>query len=212
MLQNIFALPIWKVPLKIDPNIEFDLVNQIENNYTINKNYIKEEWNCIVHSTIDKHNNVNYDSVIPYYKKEYETFVSKNNLNLNYHNYYMFEIWYNYYKKYSNQETHNHMGLMPEQNQFTFFSAVHFLKISDNHPTLTFYNPTGVSLCWEQSKKVKTYFNNEINHSFLFRNFSLSVKQGDFIIFPSFLDHAVYQQKIDDSRITISCNIRSDWN
>jgi hypothetical protein len=212
MLQNLFALPIWKVPLKIDSKIEFNLLSQIENNYLINKNYIKEEWSCIVHSTIDKYNNINYDSVIPYYEKEYKKFASKSGLNLNYHNYYIFDVWYNYYKKYSNQETHNHTHLYLEQNQFTFFSAVHFLKISDNHPTITFYNPVGVSPSYGISEKVQTYFKDEINHSFMFRNFSLKVRQGDFIIFPSFLEHAVFQQKIDDPRITIALNIRSDWS
>jgi len=212
MLQNLFSIPLWKSSLNIDYKIEQNLLQQIETNYKNHEEYYHPYWDCLVHSTIQDHNNIDYGQINPFYHKEYKKFASENGLNLNCHNYYISEIWYNYYKKYSNQELHNHIGLFSEKNQFNFFSAVHFLKISDNHPTITFYNPNGTSICYEQSKKVQTYFKNEINHSFFFRNFSLKVKQGDFIIFPSFLDHAVFQQKVDDSRITISFNIQSDWS
>jgi hypothetical protein len=213
MLQNLFAIPLWKISLKIDNEIKRDILNQIEINYNKHKNYYVKEWDCVVHSTIKQNNCIDYSSILPYYKKEYENFVSQYNLRLNYHHYYIDEIWYNYYVKNSNQEIHQHTHVYPEENKVNIFSAVHFLKINNCHPKITFYNPNILSVYDQQSFKVKSYYNKtDEKHSFYYRFFEPDVQQDDFIIFPSFLEHAVFQQKNDEPRITIALNIASEWS
>ena len=206
MINNLFSIPVWKKHLEVSCDIENDLLNQIEKNYEQNDPHLKpDNWNCIVHSSNQKHNNINYDQIVPLYKKEYENFVSENNLNLNTHNYFIDgKPWYNYYVKYSNQEIHSHIKL--ENNCFPLFSGVHFLKLSKDHSQLTFYNPNQLSILYNHTN----FFKNDIKSSFRYKIFELDIKQGDIIIFPSFLEHAVFPQKIDDPRITISFNIMGE--
>jgi hypothetical protein len=213
MLQNLFAIPLWKTSLDVDNEVKLDILNQIKSNYEKYQNYYETEWNCVVHSTQKNHNHINYNNILPYYGKEYETFCSQHHLNLNYHNYCINEIWYNYYVKYSSQEIHQHISVCSETNKVNIFSGVHFLKINQDHPKIIFYNPNLLSVNEEQSLKVKSYYNKlDINHSFYHRFFELDVKEGDFIIFPSFLEHAVFQQKVDEPRITIAFNITTEWS
>jgi len=205
MINNLFSIPVWKKHLDVSCDIENDLLNQIEKNYEQNNPHLKpDNWNCIVHSSKQKHNNINYDQVIPLYKKEYENFVSEQNLNLFNHNYWIQNPWYNYYVKHSNQEIHSHIKLTG--NYFPLFSGVHFLKLNKDHSRLSFYNPNQLSILYNDSN----FFKNNIKSSFSCIIFEPDIKQGDIIIFPSFLEHAVFPQKIDDPRITISFNIMGE--
>ena len=213
MINNLFSIPVWKNALNIDPNIKENLLNQITQNYEKYKDYIQPNWTGVVHSTMTDHNNINYDQIIPSYKREYENFVSEQHLNLYSHNYWIQNPWYNYYLKHSSQEMHDHVSVCSEDNTFVFFSAVYFLKLNDNHPKIEFYNPNTYSISNGQSEKVRSYFNTQnINHSFRKRCFDFDVKEDDLIIFPSSLEHAVFQQRVDDPRITISFNIKSEWS
>jgi hypothetical protein len=213
MINNLFSIPVWKNSLNIDPDIKEDLLNQITQNYEKHEDYIHPNWGSKIHSTIKDHNNINYDQIMPFYRKEYENFVSEKNLNLYSHNYWLQKPWYNYYVKHSGQEIHSHVNVNAEDNKFIFFSAVYFLKLNKNHPKITFYNPNTYSITSGQSKKIQSYFNTQnINHSFQIRFFTLDVEEDDLIIFPSSLEHAVFQQKVDDPRITITFNIKSEWN
>ena len=213
MINNLFSIPVWKNALNIDNDIKNNLLDQITQNYEEHKNYVLPDWNCVVHSTYKENNGIDYSNVVSIYKQEYENFVSENNLNLNLHNYWVQNLWYNYYVKHSNQEIHDHVTVCSEDNTFVFFSAVYFLKLNDNHPRIQFYNPNTYSISNGQSEKVRSYFNTQnINHSFQRRYFGFDVKEDDLIIFPSSLEHAVFQQTVDDPRITISFNIKSEWS
>ena len=207
MINNLFSIPVWKNSLNIDPDVKEDLLNQITQNYEKHEDYIHPGWKCVVHSTCAEYNNVNYSNIIPAYKQEYENFVSNNNLNLNFHNYHMSELWYNYYIKHSNQELHDHIVFDIDNKKFPMFSAVHFLKLHENHPKIVFNNPSLAHMIYSNTN----FFKDNLNHSFFKKYFVLDVKEGDFIIFPSCLEHAVFQQTIDDPRITISFNIFADW-
>lgn len=202
MIHNLFSIPIWKNTLNIDNDIKENLLNQITQNYEEHKNYNHPDWNCVVHSTNKENNNINYSDIIPLYKQEYENFVSENNLNTNYHSYNFSTLWYNYYIKYSNQELHDH--LTPNiSNGLPLFSAVHYLKLNKDHPKIVFYNPSLAHMAYNNTN----VFGSNVDYSFFKKYFILNVKEGDFIIFPACLEHAVFQQTIDDPRITISFNI-----
>ena len=212
MINNLFSIPVWKKHLDVSCDIQNDLLNQIEQNYEQNKHYIQPKWNCVVHSTMENHNDIDYDQIIPFYKKEYENFVSEQNLNLFNHNYWIQNPWYNYYVKHSNQDIHSHLLVNVENNKFNFFSGVYFLKLKEDHPKIIFYNSNNNLTVNEHLPKVNSYFNNqEINHSFTIKKFTFDVKEGDLIIFPSNLEHYVPQQRVDVPRITIAFNIQSEW-
>jgi len=207
MINNLFSIPIWKNSLNISNDIKKNLLNQITQNHKQHKNYIHPDWNCTVHSTHKENNNIDYYDIIPFYKQEYENFVSKNNLDVNFHNYILNNPWYNYYQKYSNQELHDHIQF-DSNKMFQLFSGIHYLKLNQDHPKITFYNPSLAHIMYEGTN----FFNDDnLNHSFFKKYFVLDVKEGDLIIFPSCLGHAVFQQTVDDPRITIAFNIQSEW-
>jgi len=210
MLQNLFAIPLWKTSLNVDEETKQKILNQIKFNYNNHKDYYHPDWNCLVHSTISENNNIDYSSLLPFYKKEYEDFASQYHLGLNQHNYWIAKPWYNYYVKHSSQEIHDHIKVYSEENKFNFFSGVHFLKLNQSHPKIVFYN-TNTCSPYQHMDKINSYFNHKnVKHSFLCRSFEIDVKENDIIIFPSFLEHAVFKQKIEEPRITISFNINSE--
>ncbi len=85
---------------------------------------------------------------------------------------------------------------------------VYFLKLNDNHPKITFHNYTNYHAVYNTNSEIrKLYSKDNIDHSITHPFWNLNVKEGDLIIFPSYLPHGVFLQKTDDPRITISSNI-----
>jgi hypothetical protein len=199
MIKNLFPSQIWKSSLNIESSVKEKIFNSIENNYKKNKDYTMPYWPCNIHSTIIEHNDIDYSDLIPYFKNEYERFA--NELDLQYHQYNISEIWYNWYSKGSNQEVHDHVI------DDIFYSGVYFLKLQKDHPLITFYNYTNYHAIYSSRPNIGgIYSKNNINHSITHIKHDLDVKENDFIIFPSYLPHSVNIQKIDDPRITISMN------
>jgi hypothetical protein len=101
--------------------------------------------------------------------------------------------WLNLYNSGCHQEPHHHIQF-PE---FINFSGVVFIQ----------YNP---------ETDAKFYFENmNLDHTIsgytqLFQQspiMDLSVKEGDIIVFPSFVRHGVHMQKSDTNRLTLSFNM-----
>lgn len=199
MLENLFTSQIWKASLKIEDEIKEDIINQINVNYKKYNSY-HAPWNCEVHSSLFENNDLDYSSLAPFFQKEYEIFSKQ--INLKKHNYLIRDIWYNYYIKGSNQEPHHHT----DSNE-SLYSAVFFLKLNQNHPPITFFNPTNYNIFYSLNKDIKNlYCNSDINHSIIYDHFDLKVKENDFVIFPSYLLHGVFIQKNTEPRISISMN------
>jgi hypothetical protein len=203
MISDLFSSKIWKSKLELDQKDRQDILYQIEKNFKKNKLNSNPEWSCKVHSTIYENNNIDYSKIISYFTKEYETFSRKSNLKI--HSYYVSNIWYNYYLNGYNQEIHDHIT---EDN---IYSAVFFLKLDKEHPSIIFHNHTNCHLFYNSRNKIRNVYPiNDINHSVVFNSFNLNVEENDFIIFPSYLPHFVPIQKINDPRITISMNFSVD--
>ena len=108
------------------------------------------------------------------------------------------EIWYNYYVDNEYQEFHTHLGNIFNN---THFSCIHFLSFDPkNHEPTVFKDPNG---------PVR-------QHSIDFKSTGYSghhnpkIEEGDFIMFPSYLEHCVYPVKNTKNypRITIALNIK----
>ena len=107
--------------------------------------------------------------------------------------------WYNVYKKGQWQEVHNHYG----GTDGTYFSAVHFLKYNkEKHSPLVFNNTN-------QTLLQPFRLGRESSIDFWDIKLPIEVEEGDIIIFPSVLDHQVPPQETDETRITISFNIKA---
>jgi len=203
MIENLFASQIWKCSLNVENSIKNKLLNDVEEDYQKDKNYLHPHWKCKVNTSLLKGSNIDFSFIIPYFKNEYEKFAKQ--LNLNLHTYDLYETWYNYYLAGYNQEFHDHVG----PNRSDLYSMIYFLKIDDDHPKVTFYNYTNYHIFYSSKPKIKEIYNmNDINHSIASMYWELNIKEGDLIIFPSYMPHGVFVQKTDNPRITISSNLK----
>lgn len=197
MIENLFAHQIWKRNLNIDKSTKDNILNQIQNNFERHKDFRHPRWKCKVHSTIEENNNIDYSKIIPYFCREYEDFTRE--IDLNAHQYYIDNIWYNYYLRGYNQEPHTHENAKKKN----IYSAVFFLKFCENHPKIYFYNTSNLHMFY--SDKLDLYKKNYKN-SIVKNNCPIDTIENDFLIFPACLPHGVFVQEIDEPRITISMN------
>lgn len=108
------------------------------------------------------------------------------------------------------QEMGMHNHLHRDENYTCHFSAIHYMKIGENHSRTEFRNPLIVGYTeltlGDIGRKLSP---NQIENSSFFRNWSLNWSEDDFVIFPAYLDHSVPKRKeeTEDLRITVACNI-----
>ncbi len=108
-------------------------------------------------------------------------------------------VWYNYYVDGEWQEKHNHLSI-PLHTDIAHFSCIHFLSFDkENHNPVTFVDPLKDIRCHSL----------EFNSHGYYQKVSPHVTEGEFIMFPSYLEHEVKKGKPtpDYPRITISFNI-----
>lgn len=107
------------------------------------------------------------------------------------------KIWYNVYTDGEYQEVHDHLGSLFEPSHFSF---IHFLCFDkENHKPPEFRDPLSqlrtTSLELERNNCGEVYVPD--------------VKEGDLIMFPSYLQHCVPPgKKTEYPRITISFNVK----
>ena len=106
-------------------------------------------------------------------------------------------IWFNVYTDGEYQEYHDHVGTLLRPSHFSF---IHFLSFDkENHKPPEFRDPLGqirnLSLELDRNRCGEVYVPD--------------VKEGDLLMFPSYLQHCVPAwKKTDYPRITISFNVR----
>jgi predicted 2-oxoglutarate/Fe(II)-dependent dioxygenase YbiX len=110
---------------------------------------------------------------------------------------YIESIWFNYYENGEYQEFHTHLGTF---NKLIHFAGVHFVSFDSSvHNSLIFLDP--ISKLRNFSLEIDSNNYNEI--------YTLNAKEGDIVIFPSYLEHGVKSgiSTPGNPRITISFNI-----
>jgi len=104
-------------------------------------------------------------------------------------------IWFNSYKKGQYQEAHDHL----EFGASSPFSFIYYLKLPEDSPGKTVFLNEGYG-------KYKFFYSDNLNivpHSII-----PNVKEGQYIIFPSFLTHYVsHHSSENEKRITVAGNI-----
>ena len=110
------------------------------------------------------------------------------------------DMWFNYYIDGEYQEEHHHINLSPFHPP-VHFSCIHYLKYDEEeHVSTTFHDP--ISTLRAHSFEMESNYCKE--------NWVPKVKEGDLLIFPSYLVHHVKKSKPtpDNPRITIAFNLR----
>jgi uncharacterized protein (TIGR02466 family) len=100
-------------------------------------------------------------------------------------------MWAIINKKNSYNVKHNH--------QNCYLSSAYYIKKPENSGDITFYDP----------KEVKTYRFPEVerNTSYSAESITVKPKEGDLLIFPSYLYHDVGVNLSDEERVVVSFNI-----
>ena len=110
------------------------------------------------------------------------------------------DMWFNYYIDGEYQEEHHHINSSPFHPP-VHFSCIHYLKYDEEeHVSTTFHDP--ISTLRAHSFEMESNYCKE--------NWVPKVKEGDLLIFPSYLVHHVKKSKPtpDNPRITIAFNLR----
>ena len=110
------------------------------------------------------------------------------------------DMWFNCYGDGEYQEEHNHINSSPFQPP-VHFSCIHYLKYDEEeHVSTTFHDP--ISALRSHSFEMESNYYKE--------SWTPKVKEGDLLIFPSYLSHHVPKSKPtpDNPRITIAFNLR----
>ena len=107
------------------------------------------------------------------------------------------ELWFNYYPEGAWQELHDHI---PVANVKSHFSCIYYLSYDEEvHTPAQFYDPVA------QLRPHSVSLNGVEDF------YSPKVKEGTFLMFPTYLQHRVKPQKVSDTpRVTISFNVTVD--
>jgi hypothetical protein len=110
------------------------------------------------------------------------------------------DIWFNYYIDGEYQEEHHHINPTPFFPS-VHYSCIHYLKYDEEeHTSTTFHDPI---------ETLRSHsFEMDSNHHV--SRWTPKVKEGDLLIFPSYLVHHVAKSKPtpNNPRITVAFNLR----
>lgn len=146
------------------------------------------KWNCSVETTFFEEKDVIEPQELGTFLAPYLWQYFPDNVDIQ-----VVNSWLNLYNEGHAQEAHNHVNF-PD---FINFSGVIFLQ-------------------YEKDKDAKFYFENMddihtvLGYTHIFEQDHIhfpDVKEGDMIIFPSFVRHGVMRQKINSNRLTLSFNL-----
>ena len=200
---------LFSIHLEVEHSVISDeerenLLSQIMDEYDKDEDYVVPFWDGDVNSSCYKEDCINYDALF----KPIEDMYQKISKNLLPHNCGINNMWYNVYRKGYSQEIHLHSSRGADPP--TLFSGIYFCKYEEDHAPVKFWNPSTVYLSTMSANLVEYSDSKENFHidSYGKEVISYHPKQGDLIMFPSFLMHSVPIQRIDSKRVTISFNIQ----
>lgn len=200
-ILNPFILPIYQ---KTIDNGVFDLIsNQVHNYIKDNKDFFKPTWNCPTlsnfHLPLDSDKGFNNDNLNVELQKSTLEYIREwdfifKDFNPNF---FIPELWINISPPGAYQEIHHHI-LSPTTgfSPYPLFSGVFYIDVKENSGDLVLKSPTSQNL-------------NNIPLTPKHKNkFNITPKNQNLILFPSFLEHLVSQNKSNQDRISISFNIK----
>ena len=107
------------------------------------------------------------------------------------------EFWYNVYHKNQSQESHMHLSEINKKNPY--WSGVYYY--SNCEPTIFLRNDINPLL-----QNFNKNMDSKLKH-FYFTSWMPDIKDGDIILFPSYLNHKTNINKTNNKRITFSFNL-----
>lgn len=203
---NLMFSPFyWKAHVEETPQIIDKCLGRIEKNVDQAPVAIPPGWECVLHSSYQSNNpDMILDSKYLHsiYSNYVVSFLTEYRLKPGQYN--IHDPWYNVFSKSHFQEFHSHLPCD--------FSVVHYAVFDEEaHQATTFINPN--ILLGQATKAFRPSLSNKLDSKLLEHSCYMDfytpqkIKQGDLIIFPSYLNHFVKPNTSDKKRITITFNI-----
>jgi uncharacterized protein (TIGR02466 family) len=201
----IFAPFYWKAHVEETADIINSCMGKIESNVRKAPIAIPTGWECSIHSSFRSNNpDMKLDSeyLASIYSKYIANFLHEYGLRPGKFN--IESPWYNVFSKSQYQEPHTHLP--------AHFSVVHYVTFDESqHLATTFVHP---NLILSQTMKafcppLRNRLDGDCPAHSLYMDFYTppQIKEGDLIIFPSFLNHYVKPNTSEKQRITITFNV-----
>jgi uncharacterized protein (TIGR02466 family) len=193
-LAQVFSIPLFMK--------EFENIQKINNELLIFANSLEKKEKKLnikysniggFHSKPIEHNNIVINNFIKFIFPTLHEFLKE----FNFEN--KLEIafkkpWITINKKNNANQTHTHAG--------ADFSCVYYIKAPKNCGNLIFYNNPYINYgCKYFKYKINNY--NEINSL----SWNVEPKEGTLIMFPSYLEHSVEENKSNEKRISMAFDI-----
>jgi hypothetical protein len=195
--KALFPIHIYQANIRQNESLKEVLLPKIEKCYKENRLPVPSGWNTDkIYTTFDrdklneevfkdtKTQSIYVDYIKKFFDDEFKIMIH--------------ETWFNYYVDGEYQESHDHLSA----NIFaapSHFSCIHYLSFDkERHEPVIFTDP--IEKIRYASLNLKSNNYNSV--------YTPEIKEGDFLMFPSYLDHYVKpsQPTPDYPRITISLN------
>jgi len=211
-IKPLFGFPIYHSSIDKKLYNKQKILKTILSNFK--KSQVRTEWskrhegfasNKLHHSLEDESNpkfkQPDYNSLIPLYTSEIKNFfesmpMKKCNFK--------FEI-VNYTCMTEGHHMMNHIHTECD------FSAIHYVQFNDKTQDSTVFTNTNdypkfIDNVYPQISQ--TFISSEIENSWVYNYFKITVKEDDLVIFPAMLEHSVPNVKSNKNRVTIVFNIK----
>jgi len=210
---NLFASTVYKT--KIDPT-SYDkeqIIKTMLDNYAINP--VRNKWNDssnLHHTYNDWENaefqNIDHSSLVPVYHNVIDEFMK--NVKFSQKINYKWSIT-NFAINTKDMAPHDHLYFDPLQNCHNMFSCTHYISFDKNsHNTTEFINSMPVAYYPILTKPFQDVLDSTlVENSAYYERWTIDTEEDDFVIFPSYLKHAVYPTKqiYDYPRVVSVINI-----
>lgn len=196
--KDIFPFHLYQTNLKNNQKIKSKILSSIIQCHQEKNLPIPDGWstNCI-YTTFD-YPDLNSNIFSPEFVSEFyfppilKFFDQPVDFNIR-------EIWFNHYTKGEYQESHHHVPRNSLDGNI-HYACIHFLSFDENiHEPVRFVDPNRVIRSLSVSMESEGY--NE--------HYKPRIHEGDFIMFPSYLEHLVLPSEPSPNypRITVSMNV-----
>jgi len=196
----LFPIHLHQIHIKENLSIQREVLSSIQKCYEEKDLPIPDGWltdKLYTSFDLDEINHAIFseDNIIHQIYRKYVEMMFDKRVELS-----LEDMWFNYYVNGEYQEPHSHIAptvLRPPVH----YSCIHYLKYDDEvHLSTVFHDPI-------EDLRAHSY---EMDSNHYSSKWSPRVKEGDLIMFPSYLQHHVSksQPTPDNPRITIAFNLR----
>jgi len=205
--QILFGFPVMITKIDKKSYDKKSIISTVEKNFKLNKKRNRWDKNSMLHHSYNdmanpKYHRVNFDTLIPVYKKTLLTLFNRMDLRGGY----QFDFRIVNYTCLANSnymKAHIHPGVD--------FTAVHYIQFDSKHHTPTVFEnhlPHADYISGLRPELTKILSIKHLSNSWAYDAWALDVQEDDFCFSPSFIRHRIDPQTSrKKNRITIVLNI-----